>query len=198
MSVYSGSWSLLLSVFFALSFCAVANADVGKRAFELANSGRTSEALTLLMKEENRDKPEALFMLGMMYDAGKGVERDLAKAFDYYLRSAERGHPYGQFYSGMFYRDGIAGQKDPEKAIYWLRKASEQKNTRAMGLLAVMLFDADKDKWVEAYAWAEIAAKYDPIQAQTSARSVIYSYLTDAQREEARLRILQFQSYWQP
>ena len=220
-----------LFLFFLLLICGNVLADVGRQAYQLVKQGKTDQAIDLLNQEEHKEKANALFMLGMIYDSGKGVEKDISKAFDYYLRSADKGNEIAQLYVGLFYKegmgveknisqafkyflrsaengnreaqfytgvaykDGSGADKDTEKAIFWLRKASEQKNTRAMGMLAVLLFSS-KSRMVEAYAWAEIAAKYDVIQAQTTARKVIWSYLSDTEKKEGKSLVKKLDSRW--
>lgn len=185
-------------ILFALLFLmsGYASANVGKEAYQLVEAGNTEKAIELLTLKENKEKPEALFMMGLIYDAGKGVEKDLTKASGYYLLSADKGHALAQFYIGMFYNQGIGVPKDSKQAIFWLRKAAKQKNTRAMGLLATILFSSQKSQLTEAYAWSHIAAKYDPIQAKTSARKVIASYCTKKQIEDAKKLIKKIESGW--
>ncbi|KAH3723385.1 sel1 repeat family protein [Pelomyxa schiedti] len=45
-----------------------------------------------------------------------GVERDLAKAFQYYLSAAERGHASSQACLGLMYQDGRGVKKNEEEA----------------------------------------------------------------------------------
>ncbi|NVK38235.1 MAG: sel1 repeat family protein [Gammaproteobacteria bacterium] len=186
--------NILVTLLFLMSV--KVTADVGKQAYDLVNSGDVQKAIELLSKKEHKEKPEALFMMGMIYDSGRGVEKDIVKASNYYERAAKKGNAVAQFYIGMFYKDGVGVEKDSEKAIYWLRKASEHKNTRAMGMLAALLAAPEKGDLIEAYAWAHIAAKYDAVQAQTSARKVIEHYLTKEQIAEAKLLIKKIESNW--
>lgn len=186
-----------LSVIFLLLFLviSVASADVIKEAVKLVEKGQGKKAIDLLSNSSNSENSKALFFLGMIHDTGKGVESNQALAGKYYLAAAKKGHEIAQLYTGLFFARGIGFAKNGKKAIHWLRKASQQKNTRAMGMLSSLLFQ-NKDSIVEAYAWSHIAAKYDPIQAGTTARHLISSYCSKAQKQEGKKLIQELESKW--
>ena len=80
---------------------------------------------------------------------------------------AEHGNDQAQFYLGSLYATGSGVEKDESKAIQWLTRSAAQRNTRAMGMLAVALFSRARDEQdlVDAYAWSHLAAALDPIEA---------------------------------
>jgi hypothetical protein len=68
---------------------------------------------------------EADFQRGRDYAEGRGVEKDLAKAAEYYRKAAEQGHAEAQFSLGYAYRYGYGVAKDIDEAARWYRKAAE-------------------------------------------------------------------------
>ena len=69
--------------------------------------------------------------LGWMYDMGKGVERDYARAVHWYRKAAEQGFATGQTNLGFMYEVGRGVERDQAKAVYWYRKSAEQGNEYA-------------------------------------------------------------------
>jgi TPR repeat protein len=76
--------------------------------------------------------------LGMAYDSGQGVPRDLGEAAKWYAKAAEQGDGIAQNNLGSLFQNGEGVPKDLEKAVYWYRKASDQKNAQAQNNLAYM------------------------------------------------------------
>jgi TPR repeat protein len=111
---------------------------------------------------------------------------------------AEHGDDQAQFYLGSMYATGSGVEKDESKAIQWLTRSAAQRNTRAMGMLAVALFSRARDDQdlVDAYAWSHLAAALDPIQATTSARSVIARYCDEEQKKRGEQAISDWKQKW--
>ena len=111
---------------------------------------------------------------------------------------AEQGDDQAQFYLGSVYATGSGVEQDESKAIEWLTRSAAQRNTRAMGMLAVALFSRARDDQdlIDAYAWSHLAAALDPIQATTSARSVIAQYCNDEQKKKGEQVISSWRQKW--
>ena len=45
------------------------------------------------MRTAERGHAEAQYQLGLLYEYGNGVEKDIARAVEYYQKAAEQGHP---------------------------------------------------------------------------------------------------------
>lgn len=224
MSIFNKIFFLFVLLF---STQVAAMSELARKAYEELKQEDFASARKILEEKEAKDDPDALFLLGMMYDSGKGVEANKERAASLYLDAAKRGHSVAQLYVGIFYKQGIsfetdikksehwlslsarAGNRaaqrnlgvlysdgelaDEEKAIYWLRKASNQGSTGAMGMLAAILAREDKNL-PEAYAWSHLAAKYDPVQRSTSTRFVIEKYSTPEQISEGKRLMERFES----
>lgn len=85
-------------------------------------------------KASERFGPSA-FTLGKIYDAGKIVPQDLAKAAEYYLKAANLEHPLGMYNIGIMYINGEGIDCDPQKGIYWLQKAAKKGEPNAISAL---------------------------------------------------------------
>jgi TPR repeat protein len=77
----------------------------------------------------------AQFMLGELYEAGKGVDRNLKVAADWREKAANRGNSLAQLKLGKMYLSGEGVEKDAGKAAYWLERAAVEGNGEAQFLL---------------------------------------------------------------
>src|SRR5437870_2414386 len=56
--------------------------------------------------------PDAQYELGVCYSNGKGVNKDLQKAFTYYERAAKQGHVVAKYSLGICFARGLGVDKD--------------------------------------------------------------------------------------
>lgn len=59
-----------------------------------------------------------------MYEEGKGVDRDYAKALNWYHRAADQNHPEAQFKLGVIYANGLGVEQNVDRALTWLLAAA--------------------------------------------------------------------------
>ena len=78
---------------------------------------------------------EAQFNLGVMYDEGAGVDKDLVAAAGWYRKAAEQGFVDAQSNLGMMYYHGQGVPCDYKKASSWFRKAASQGDQEASDYL---------------------------------------------------------------
>jgi hypothetical protein len=93
--------------------------------------------------EETRKAAEhgnanAQFNLGVMYENGRGVDKDEAKAVEYYSKAAWQGQDDAQFNLGNMYFDGRGVAKDDSKAVAWWQRAAEQGHVEALVVLSAL------------------------------------------------------------
>lgn len=69
--------------------------------------------------------------LGLLYELGDGVTKDLAKAADYYLAAARAGDAESQFRLGNMIFSGMHYKQDHATALQWFQKAADQGHARA-------------------------------------------------------------------
>ena len=81
--------------------------------------------------------------IGDMYYSGLVVEKDYAKAFEWYMNGAQQGYHGSRYLVGKMYELGQGIAKDMEQAIAWYRKAaadSEDTDAKAaLGRLGVAI-----------------------------------------------------------
>jgi hypothetical protein len=97
--------------------------DFGQAA-SLYRSGKYERALEILQPMAASGDPYAQFTIGVMYDDGRGVPKNLKLAHHWYLRAARGGLADAQFMAGMFYAVGRGRPQDVERAYIWLDLAA--------------------------------------------------------------------------
>lgn len=96
-------------------------------------------ALTLAAVQADADRgdAEAIATLGWMYETGKGVGEDTARAAQLYRAALAKGEPFGQWRMGVMIDEGKAAGSDAD-AVALFRQAAAQKSAGAMASLGVM------------------------------------------------------------
>lgn len=108
--------------------------------------------------------------LGLLYNFGAGVTKDLKQAILWCRKAAEQGDVSGQNFLGIMYANGEGVAKDLMQAAYWYQKAAEQGVASAQIKLGYMYVDGTgvlKDE-TEGLAWFYLARSNgeDEISAQ--------------------------------
>lgn len=125
------------------------------------------EALAYCRRAVNAGDSESIVDLGLAYENGWGVDKDVQKAGDLYQRALSNGcesaemrleelKPEVQFLRGVACMEGANGERDFEKARAWFEKAAEQGHIDSIVRLASMLEKGlgcaiDIDKALELY-----------------------------------------------
>ncbi len=86
--------------------------------------GDYAAALELFEPLAQQGDAHATFLIGYMYEKGRGVEQDNAKAAEYYGRAADLGNPYAQNNLGVLYKYGRGVPKDLVQAYKWFDLAA--------------------------------------------------------------------------
>jgi len=95
---------VVLLVFFTMSvWPASASSEDGALANEKADYARVCQELEALAKQGNAS---AQFNLGLMYNLGRGVRQDLAKAVKWWRKAAEQCNTEAQYLLNMMYGPG--------------------------------------------------------------------------------------------
>lgn len=79
---------------------------------------------------------EAMHLLGLAYDAGRGTKRNIKEAVRWLKKAAKLGNPHAQQALANLYATGDGVPQDDKKTVYWLRKAAKQDHGRAQAYLA--------------------------------------------------------------
>ena len=77
----------------------------------------------------------AQFNLGVRYENGLGVSKDMGEAVKWYRKAAEQGNAVAQFNLGRCYAHGEGVNEDMTEAVKWFRAAAEQGDENAKVLL---------------------------------------------------------------
>lgn len=107
------------------------------------------EALKWLIKAAEKGNDDAQFLLGIMYDSGKGMKKpNHQEAVKWYKEAAKEGHTDAQINLGVLYLEGRVEDvpKDYKKAFRLFLDAAEKGDVLAQNNLAIMY---DEGKGVE-------------------------------------------------
>lgn len=120
---------------------------------------------------ESQDRM-APYELGVHYEHGRGVEKDMQQAIDYYRIAASRGYNLAQRYLGYCYQVGRGVDVDLEQAVDWYLRAIDIKDPElkadVMHRLATIFFNDKflyRDKSIGMY-WYRQAAELGNERAQ--------------------------------
>lgn len=109
--------------------------ELGRQAFEAKDYKLARRTFKPLAKKG--DATAQLFM-GIIYDRGLGVERDLRRALSWYEKSAEQGSIKLQYELGARYLYDKEIRRDYNKIVYWWQKAADAGSAQAQYNLALM------------------------------------------------------------
>lgn len=79
-----------------------------------------------LLTEAAKDNAQAMYLLAGLYEAGKGVDKDMAKAVEYMTASAEQGFGSAESALGDMYFEGRGVEQNYAEAVKWYTKAYDQ------------------------------------------------------------------------
>lgn len=146
----------VLLVVLCAAFASPAFADYGsaKQAFEIGDHATAFAEFRALAEEGD---PRAQFALGLMFQTGRGTDRDHGKALHWYRAAADQGLARAQSNLGVLYRRGLGVERDFTQALKWFRKAADQGYARAEYNLAEMYRNGEgvTRDLVQAYVWYE-------------------------------------------
>ena len=154
--------SVLVSLFLVAPLSAQ-DFEAGMRAYRIKNYTTAIREWTPLARAGDAQSQNSL---GFMYEAGRGVEKDLKKASEWYRRAAEQGHVRAQMKLGELYEAG----RGYAEAGKWYLKAAEQGQARAQYTLARLYWYGRgvKKDFAEAAKWYRKAADQNYAKAQSS------------------------------
>ncbi|PVD25676.1 hypothetical protein C0Q70_13335 [Pomacea canaliculata] len=95
-------------------------------------------ALQYFRKAADKNNPIGQAGLGMMYLQGRGVDKDLTKAFRYFSLAADQGWVEGQLQLGIMYFSGLGVRRDYKMAVKFFNLASQGGHVLAYYNLAQM------------------------------------------------------------
>jgi TPR repeat protein len=125
-------------------------------------------SMSELRQAAEQGDAKAQLLLGVCYEYGEGVAKDMAQAAEWYRKAAEQGDADAQRNLGVCYEDGLGVPKDMAQAVAWYRKAADQGLAGAQCLLGLRYDTGEgvaQDK-AQAVAWYRKAAEQGLAGAQ--------------------------------
>ena len=176
--------SLLVSSLLLLGApLASANSSDTDRAVEAMRKGDFKTALSELRPLAAKKNPNAQFLLGMIYDAGKGVSQDQAAAASWYRKAAEQHHLLAQLFLGALYYTGQGVKQDYAQAAHWFASPADSGNDEAQFYLGSMYADGNGVKRDESLAirWLTKSAAQRNTRALGMLATTLFSRSRDDQ-----------------
>ena len=90
-----------------------------------------AQAAKLFRQAADQGHAGAQYYLGMIYEQGAGVPKDVAAALNWYRQSATNGYAEAGMTLGNFYSDGLEAKPDYVEAFVWYGVAAGQGNRLA-------------------------------------------------------------------
>ncbi len=111
---------------------------------------------------------EAQYNLGLCFENGNGIEKNLESATQWFGNAARQGHVDAQYKYGFNLFTGKGITKDKVEAYSWLSDSANGGNTEAQICLAYMykVGDGVDANLQVAYFWASVAAASGSTKAQ--------------------------------
>ena len=151
---------------FQSSFSEYTAATQNKLGIKFASLKQHQKAFLLFTQASERGHPLAQFNLGLCFENGKGVDKDLVRAAECYKTAAAQGQAGAMYNLALFYMDGLGGQpKDPQHALELLEEAAENGLCKAQLYLGLYYADESSSHcdYSKAVPYLEMAAaKKDP------------------------------------
>lgn len=155
----------------------VSNANAGQ--FEDASTAYLAKdyvkALSLIKPLAEKGEAGAQFALAAMYDQGKGVRQDTAKAIEWYRKSSDQGNLAAHIQLGLLYKDPGEYQ-DLQKSAIYIEKAAGQGDADSMYLTG---FNYETGSGVppngqKAFVWYKKAAELGDRDSQNKIGDAYY------------------------
>ena len=132
-----------------------------------------TEVVSRLYKAKAGDAQEQ-FLLGLMYQFGKGVAQSDKEATHWYGEAAKQGHMQGQLNLGNMYDKGAGVEQSYTEALQWYFKAAKQGSAEAMYFIGSMTYNGDGTKADPKVAmqWFKKSTEYGLAQGQVAYEEV--------------------------
>lgn len=104
--------------------------------YEAYSNGDYKKAFEILKPLADNGHSKSQFILGVMYDNGRGVKKSEQEAFKYFLSAAEQGMVEAQLNVGYIYDRGV--HRNYEEALKWYTLAAEKNYPISQQAIGVM------------------------------------------------------------
>lgn len=97
-----------------------------------------AKALQEIRPLAEKGDPRGQYSMGVLYENGYGVTKDLKLAAAWYLKAAKQGNTDAQYNLGAMYEHGVGMAVNYSEAARWYRPAAEQGDIDALSNLGVL------------------------------------------------------------
>jgi Sel1 repeat len=131
--------TLSATAFGGPSWAAASEKQQLDKAGEDIESGKYKEGAAEFKVLGDKGNPFAQCIMGVMFQNGRGVPKDIHQAISWYVKSAKQGFAGAEEHLGEIYRDGTEGiKKDSKIAGNWFRRAAFHGDGKAQLALGKM------------------------------------------------------------
>lgn len=109
--------------------------DEGVSAYDAGNYGKALQELRPLASQGDA---RSQYAMGVMYEYGRGVEKNQSLAAQWYTKAARQGNTDAQYNLGVMYEQGYGVKKDFRLAANWYGKAAQAGDIDALSNLGVL------------------------------------------------------------
>jgi len=116
-----------------------AGVDLDPKDTKIEVAPNAAAALELYRLAAQNGVPLAVYNVGTFYESGRAVDRDMQKAFAFFLQSAVDGFLLGMQKAGVYYLNGAGTLRDPVAATSWFTRtaaAGLPEGLLSLGLMA--------------------------------------------------------------
>ncbi len=139
-----------------------------KRGLTAYQQGNYDEALAIWQPLADRGYPAAQFNIGMLYQNGVGVDRDLTTANAYFADAVDRDFAPAQLELGEAYLEGDGVDQNIDRAVSLMVKAADQGYAQAQYEVGLLYREGDviSRDHVRALEYFLLAAEQGDAEAQ--------------------------------
>ena len=105
---------------------------------------KETEYVKKLRESATSGNAESCLELGNAYFHGKGIDKDMYSAFQWYFEAAKDNNPAGLFNVALCYDEGIGTEENKIEALRWYKKAADAGVLQAKFNLAMYYKDGSK------------------------------------------------------
>lgn len=114
----------------------------------IANRGNHSyekyaQALKLFRRAARRGNRNAMYNMGLYYEYGRGVTKNLRRSFHWYIKAAQLGDSDAQCHVGYCYHEGEGVRRNEQEALRWYRQSAKDGNASAMYNIGLCFYFGD-------------------------------------------------------
>jgi TPR repeat protein len=165
----------ILSLLFISS--SLTHASELEEGFQAFAAGNYEQAFRFWLPLAEKDNADAQYNLGILYQKGLGVEKNIKAAFIWYKRASANGHTDAMYNLGLMYDKGKVIYRSTKDADKWWLKAAELGNDAAQFNIAVKYaYGGSLGKDIsKALRWWKQSA----LQGNKDARATLYKIYTE-------------------